>query len=136
MGIKGADRHLRRLKAMQGRAAREASKLVYVLADMHVAEASNLITQGAVSGKNHVPSKPGESPNEDTGALRNSGHVEEVGPLRARSVFDAEHAVPLEFGTIHMEERPFARPAAKKVRKAAAKLAKAAAKRISAGGTL
>jgi HK97 gp10 family phage protein len=136
MGIKGADRHLRRLKAMRGRAIKEASKLVEVLADMHLAEASSLITTGAVSGKNHVPSKPGEPPNEDLGGLRNSGHRERVGPLKVNSVFDAPYAAALEFGTSKMEERPFARPAAKKVRKAAGRLAKAAAKRISAGGTL
>ena len=134
--FRGADKHLRRLKGMGPRAEREASKLAYTLADMHVAEASHLITQGAVSGANHVPSAPGEPPNEDTGDLRRSGHVEKAGPFKAKSVFDAPHAVPLEVGTINMAERPFAGPAANTVRREAEALAKAAAKRITKGGTI
>lgn len=134
--FRGADKHIRRLKAMGPRVEREASKLVYTLADMHVAEASHLITEGAVSGANHVPSAPGQPPNEDTGDLRRSGHVEKLGPFRANSVFDAPHALPLEFGTANMAERPFARPAAKTVRKEGEALAKAATKRISRGGTI
>lgn len=134
--FRGADKHLRRLKGVSPRTRKEATKLVYTLADMHVAEASQLITAGAVSGKNHQPSSPHEPPNEDTGALRNSGHVESAGPLKARSVFDAPHAVPLEFGTSKMIERPFSGPAAKTIRKDAKKLADAAKVRIVQGGTL
>lgn len=134
--FKGADKHLRRLKGMGPAALKEARKLVYTLADMHVDEASLLITAGAVSGANHVPSAPHEPPNEDTGDLRRSGHVESAGPLKALSVFDAPHALPLEFGTSKMVERPFARPAAKTVRKKAEPLKAAARKRIAAGGAL
>jgi hypothetical protein len=134
--FKGADKHLKRLKAMGPRVEREASKLIYALADMHVAEASHLITQGAVSGKNHQPSAPGEAPNEDTGALRASGHVERTGTLTANSVFDAPHAVPLELGTSDMAERPYARPAARTVRRKAEPLVEKAVKRIVGGGTL
>lgn len=129
----GAQAHLKRLKAMDGRAQAEARKLVYALADMHATEAALSITAGAVSGKNHVPSLPGEPPNADTHVLDRSIHVEEVGPLRANSVADADYAIPLEFGP---NERPFMRPAADKVRKEADKLAKAAVKRINRGGTL
>lgn len=137
MKIKGADIHLKRLKGMSGpRVEREVSKLVYTLADMHVTEAALSITAGAVSGKNHIPSLPGEPPNADTGKLDRSGHVEQTGPLRASSVFDAPYAVALEFGTSRMAERPFARPAAKKVRKQAGALAEAAVQRIIKGGTL
>lgn len=121
---------------MPGRVAKEARKLVYALADMHVAEASHLITEGSVSGANHVASAPGEAPNADTQQLNRSGHVENAGPLKALSVFDAPHALPLEFGTSKMAERPFARPAAKTVRKQAEALKDAAKRRIAAGGTL
>lgn len=134
--FRGADKHLRRLKGMGQRVEPEASKLVYTLADMHVAEASLLITAGSVGGAGHVASSPGQPPNEEFGDLRRSGHVEKLGPLKANSVFDAPHAVPLELGTSNMAERPFARPAAKTVRKQASALAKAAVKRINAGGTL
>jgi hypothetical protein len=134
--FRGRDKHLKRLKAMGPRVEREASKLTYTLADMHVKEAQNLITTGSVSGKNHVPSRPGEPPNNEWGDLANSGHVEKLGPFKANSVFDAPHAVPLEWGTSNMAERPFARPAARTIRREAETLAKAAAKRISKGGTL
>ena len=134
--FKGADAHLKRLKNMNARVEREAGKLVYALADMHATEAALSITAGAVSGKNHVPSAPGEAPNADTHVLDRSIHVEPVGPLRANSVADASYAAGLEFGTAKVSERPFMRPAASKVRKDADKLAKAAVKRINKGGTL
>lgn len=134
--FKGADGHLRRLKGMGQRVEKEASKLIYTLADMHASEASHLITAGAVSGKNHIASLPGESPNADTGHLHTSIHVEKIGPLRANSVADAEYAAALEFGSSRVSERPFMRPAAKTIRKEADALAKAAVKRITQGGTL
>ncbi|MEC9067814.1 MAG: HK97-gp10 family putative phage morphogenesis protein [Pseudomonadota bacterium] len=134
--FRGADKHLRRLKAMGPRAEREASKLVLTLADMHAKEASYLITQGSVGGANHVPSLPGEPPNADTGHLHTSIHAESAGPLKAVSVADADYSAALEFGTSKMAERPFMRPAAKTVRREAEVLAKAAAKRITKGGTI
>ncbi len=128
MAMKGHGRHLKRLQGMSGRVAAEVRKLVYTLADMHVTEAAHSITAGAVSGKNHVPSSPGQAPNADTHKLDRSGHVRERGPLKADSVFDAPYAAALEFGSEQAAERPFMRPAAKKVRKASEVLAKAAVK--------
>jgi len=136
MAITGVAQHLKRLQRMQGRARAEGRKLVHVLADMHVDEASHLITEGSVSGKGHTPSLPGQAPNNDTGHLKGTGHVRETGELTAESVFDARYAAALEFGTVHAAERPFARPAAKKVRKSVDALAKAAVKRIVQGGAL
>lgn len=136
MKFKGADKHLKRLKAMGPRVEREARKLVYTLADLHVAEASHLITQGSVSGANHVPSLPGEPPNADTGHLHTSIHVEPAGPFKALSVADASYSAALEFGTSRMAERPFMRPAARTVRREAESLVKVAVRRITAGGTL
>jgi hypothetical protein len=136
MAMKGTGRHLKRLQGMQGRMAAEARKLVYVLADMHVTEAAHSITEGAVSGKGHVPSRPGEPPNADTHVLDRSGHVREAGPLRADSVFDAPYAAGLEFGTEKVAERPFMRPAAKKIRKSVDALATAAVTRVVEGGSL
>lgn len=134
--FRGADAHLKRLQGMGPQVRKEAKKLVYRLADMHVEEGSFLITQGAVSGANHVPSAPYEPPNEDTGDLRRSGHVEGAGQLKALSVFDADYALDLEFGTSKMAERPFARPAAKTIRRKAEALKEAAVKRIVSGGKL
>ena len=134
--FRGADKHMRRLKAMGPRAEREASKLVYTLADMHATEAAILITTGSVSGANHVPSKPGEPPMNDTGTLANQTFAERTGAFTAQSVSFAEYSAALEFGTSKMAERPFMRPAAKTVRREAEALAKAAAKRITKGGTI
>lgn len=81
------------------------------------AHASHLITEGAVSGKNHVPSKPGEPPNEDTGDLRRGIRVTQPAPLRVRVEATAKHSVPLEYGTSKMAARPFMGPAARDKRK-------------------
>lgn len=100
MGIKGADAHLKRLRAISGPAMqREAGKLVYTLADRHATEAALSITAGAVSGKNHVASLPGEAPNADTHLLDRSIHAEKTGPLTAQSVADAPYAAALEGGS-------------------------------------
>lgn len=136
MTIKFADQHLKRLRKMTTGMRKEAQKLVYTLADMHATEAALSITAGAVSGKNHKPSSPGQPPNADTHGLDRSVHVEQTGPLTAQSVADAPYAAAQEFGTQDMAERPFMRPAAKKVRKQADRLAKAAVDRIVKGGKL
>lgn len=115
---------------------KEAQKLIYTLADMHATEAAISITTGAVSGKNHVASKPGEPPNADTHFLDRSIHVEKTGPLTANSVADAPYAARLEFGDDEIAERPFMRPAATKIKKAVDKLAKEGIRRVNRGGKL
>jgi HK97 gp10 family phage protein len=112
--MKGAARHAARLKRLEG-ISRKLRPVVYDAADVVAAEAALLITTGSVGFANHVPSLPGEPPNADTGQLDRSIHVEQVDDLTARVVANAPHAVPLEFGTSKMAERPFMRPAAKKV---------------------
>lgn len=136
MTIRGADEHLRRLKKMTKGMRREAGKLVYTLADMHATEAAISITTGAVSGKSHVASAPGEAPNADTHKLDRSVHAERTGPLKAQSVADAPYAADLELGNEKVGARPFMRPAAKEVRKDVDRLAKAAVDRIVRGGRL
>lgn len=115
---------------------KEAQKLIYTLADMHATEAAISITTGAVSGKNHVASKPGEPPNADTHFLDRSIHVEKTGPLTANSVADAPYAARLEFDDDEIAERPFMRPAATKIKKAVDKLAKEGIRRVNRGGKL
>jgi len=134
--FKGADAHLKRMRKMTLGMRKEAQKLVYVLADLHATEAAISITTGAVSGKNHVASKPGEAPNSDTHVLDRSVHVEKTGELTAQSIADAPYAAKLEFGDSKVAERPFMRPAATKVKKAVDKLAKAGVRRINQGGKL
>lgn len=81
------------------------------------AEASKLITQGAVSGRNHVPSAPGEPPNEDTGFLRSNIEVTQTAPLRVEVSSNAPYSAALEYGTSKMAARPFMGPAARNKRK-------------------
>jgi hypothetical protein len=115
---------------------REAGKLVVTLADMHATDAAISITTGAVSGANHVPSKPGQPPNADTHVLDRSIHVERIAPLVAQSVADAPYAVALEGGTSRVAARPYMAPAAKRIRKQAGKLAAKAVKVLLSGGKL
>lgn len=109
--VKGKDRHIGRLKRLADGAAKMANGVVYVGADMIRAEAHQLISRGSVSGKNHVPSAPGEPPNRDTGNLQ--AHLETTNPrqLVAEVRSNAPYAAALEFGTSRMAERPYMRPA-------------------------
>lgn len=115
---------------------REMGKAVYAAADYLSTEAAISITTGAVSGKGHVVSAPGQPPNADTHKLDRSVHTERTGPLSVQSVADAPYAVELEFGTSKMAERPYMRPAAQKTRKQAQGLMVEAAKRVVKGETL
>lgn len=103
------------------------SEALYESADAVRAEADNSIVRGSASGHSggkhqHVPSKPGQPPNNDTGGLRNSISVAQLSPLTARVKADAPHAAALEFGTSKMAERPYMRPARDKVRPKAQRL--------------
>lgn len=135
--ITGADKHRRTLRRIRGPAAkREFGKAIHAAANMLAVEAAISITTGAVGGKNHTPSAPGEAPNADTGFLDRSIAAEKTGELTAIAVANASYAAALEFGTSKMEPRPFMAPAANKVRPKAKKLVEAARKRVLSGGTL
>ena len=114
----------------------EVGKAVYAAADYLSTEAALSITNGAVSGKNHVASAPGEPPNADTHDLDSSIHTERESQLKALSVADSDHAAPLELGTSKMAARPFMQPAAEKTRKQAQRLVQAAVKIVANGGSL
>ena len=81
------------------------------------AHAARLITEGAVSGANHVASLPGHPPNEDTGHLRTGIIVEQPGPLRVLVASNARYSAALEYGTSKMAARPFMGPSARSKRK-------------------
>jgi len=115
MAMKGKDRHMRRLKTLSADAAKVANKVVYVGADMIRAEAFQSISRGAVSGKNHVPSAPGEPPNRDTGHLQSQIETSQPEFLVAQVTSSAEYAKDLEFGTSKMAARPYMRPARDKM---------------------
>ena len=135
--IIGSKGHKARLKKIRGAAmTREVGKAIYAASDMLKAEAKISITTGAVSGKGHVPSAPGQPPNNDTGHL--AGNIENrmTGPLTAEVSSNAEYSAALEFGTSRMAARPFMTPAAAKTRKQAGALVKAAVKKVTSGGAL
>lgn len=122
----------RRLSALSGeQMVTEVGKALYAGGELIDAEASQLITEGAVSGKNHVPSLAGEPPNEDTGHLRTNIIVTQTAPLRAEVSSNAEYAVALEFGTSKMAERPYMRPASQRVKKDVIALVQGAVRRVT-----
>lgn len=79
-------------------------------------EAQVSLTTGAVSGKAHVPSRPGEPPNQNTGVLGNNIEAVNVAPLRVEVRSTAPYARHLEYGTSKMAERPYMRPATARTR--------------------
>lgn len=123
MSVKGKERVDRILRAMSSPESRAlVEQALFVGASEIVTEAQISITTGAVSGKNHVPSRPGEPPNQDTGVLANNIEAVMLGPLRAAATSNASYSKPLEFGTSKMAARPFMRPAAAKVKPRVQKL--------------
>lgn len=117
--ISGVKQHLARLERLRGpQMIRAITAAIYGGAQDVTVEAQLSITAGAVSGKGHVPSKPGEPPNADTHVLSNSGESTVTGPLKAESSFNAPYAAAQEKGSekLGLPERPYHAPAAKKVR--------------------
>lgn len=94
----------------------EVGRVLYWGAQQIQAEAQHLITEGSVSGKNHVPSLPGEPPNNDTGILKSNIEAVQTAPLRSEVSSNAPYAAELEFGTSKMAERPYMGPATRNKR--------------------
>lgn len=113
-----AKAHSARLKKMAKQTAREVTRALYLVGQQVELEAERSITAGSVSGKGHVPSLPGEPPNQDTGVL--SGNIETAivaqNPPTVHVVSRAPYAAFLEWGTSRMHERPYMRPAVAKHR--------------------
>ena len=117
MPLKGARAHVKRLRALASPAmASEVEKVLFHAGELIQTEAQISITRGAVSGKNHVPSPPGEPPNQDSGVLAGNIETTRAGKLRVRVTSKAGYSSALEFGTSKMAARPFMRPARDKMR--------------------
>lgn len=106
--------HQNRLRRMAQEAAPTLARALYRAGQVIESEAEFSITEGAVSGANHVPSVPGEPPNEDTGTLRRNIETEIGGPNLVTVTSYAPYSAALEFGTSRMAARPFMRPATEK----------------------
>jgi len=129
-----------KLKRLTSEMERDVGAAVYVVAGLVETAAALSITAGAVSGRGHQPSAPGQPPNADTHGLDRSIHVEKIGPLVARVVADAPYAAIQELGGtaggVTLPERPYMRPAAAKNRESGKKLMTAAVDRVLKGGTI
>lgn len=114
--IRGSKAHLARLRKLEKDTTRFVGKALFAGGESIQIEAQLSITQGAVSGKNHVPSKPGEPPNQNTGRLGDNIETVQKGTLLVEVSSNAPYSIPLEFGTSKMAARPFMRPARDKKR--------------------
>jgi HK97 gp10 family phage protein len=92
-----------------------------------------MITDGAVSGKGHVPSLPGNPPLEDTGVLRTNIETTQPAPLHVEVSSNAPYAAALEFGTSRMQPRPYMQPATDRKRKAVVDLVQGAVSKAIKG---
>lgn len=115
--VSGRDRYTRMIKRIGPEAAGEVGKVMFALGEAVQVDAQISITTGAVSGKGHIPSRPGEPPNNDTGVLASNIETVSKGLLEVEVSSNAPYSAALEYGTSRMEERPFMRPALAKNRK-------------------
>lgn len=130
MAMKGRKAHVARLKRLSGPTMeRPVGRALFAAGEAAQVEAQLSITRGSVSGKNHVPSRPGEPPNQDTGVLGNNIETVQKAPLLVEVSSNAPYSAALEFGTSKMAARPFMQPAADKIRPEATDLVVAAVKR-------
>ena len=96
----GNREHSARLKRMAGpETVRKVGAALFAGGQMIQVEAQRSITEGSVSGKGHVPSLPGEPPNQDTGVLANNIETASVGPLKVEVSSNAPYAAALEKGS-------------------------------------
>lgn len=134
MPLKGARAHTRRLQALASATTeREIGAALFAAGELIQTEAQRSITAGAVSGRGHVPSAPGEPPNNDTGVLANN--IETTQPARTRVLVTskAPYSAAQEFGAdiknafgngtdVTLPARPFMRPARDAKKKEAKRL--------------
>ncbi len=89
---------LEKLARMGPEADRQLGAVLFAIGEMVQAEAQISITNGAVSGKNHRPSRPGTPPNNDTGVLANNIETVQKGPLLVEVSSNAPYSAIHEFG--------------------------------------
>jgi hypothetical protein len=135
MGMIGRKAHVARLKRLSGPAMeREVGKALFAAGERIQVAAQISITAGAVSGRNHIASLPGEAPNQDTGVLGNNIETVQVKPLLVEVSSNAPYSAPLELGTSRMAARPFMAPARDQERAGAQQLIFDAVKRVTRRG--
>lgn len=137
MAVKGAKAHSDRLKKIARNTPRLVLQALYAAGQEIEIYAEKSITTGSVSGKNHVPSAPGEPPNADTRLLDSSIEttIERINPPLVHVTSNAPYSVALEYGTSKMAERPFMRPASAAKRPRARALVAAAVRKAARSRT-
>lgn len=113
---------------------RQIGAALYAGGQILEVDMAHSITAGSVSGKGHVPSKPGEPPNSDTHVLDRSIQTVSMAPLKVAVIVDAPYAVAVNYGTSKMAARPFAEPAVARTKKEITALVRGAVKKVAAGG--
>lgn len=110
---------------MAQKTPKEIARALYAGGQLIELDAERSITAGSISGKGHIPSRPGEPPNADTRALDLSIETKVGGPALVTVEAggpSAPYAAYLEYGTSRMAARPFMRPATEKNRAKVVKL--------------
>ncbi len=135
--ITGGKANAARLKRMGSpEAAASIGRALYAAGERIQVAAQISITEGAVSGKAHVPSAPGSPPNNDTGVLANNIETLQVEPLKVIVSSNAPYAAAQEFGNSKLPERPYMRPAVAQERKAVIEIIRRAVDTVAKGGTV
>lgn len=130
MPLKGARAHIRRLNALASATTeREVGAALFAAGELIQTEAQRSITAGAVSGRGHVASAPGEPPNNDTGTLANNIETTQPAQTRVLVTSNTAYSAALEFGTGKVAARPFMRPARDKNRDEAKRMVERALNR-------
>lgn len=112
----GANNHIARLRAIRDIEGPTIQALLDT-GEVIRTEAVNSIREGAIRGIGHVPSKPGDPPNADTGRLEMGIEVQLRASEKTVNVIStAPYSAELEFGSANVLERPFMRPALQKHR--------------------
>jgi HK97 gp10 family phage protein len=133
--ISGDRQHKARLALLRSpEMTREVGKAIYAAGQVIEIEAEIMITKGSISGKGHIPSKPGEPPNADTRLLDTSIETVKTGPLKAEVQSNAPYAVALEKGTSKMAARPVMGPATRKKRSEAVDIVLRTVSRVASKG--
>lgn len=136
--ITGGGRHNSRLKGLTSPASVERIGRALFAAGERIQVAAQIsITEGAVSGKAHVPSALGTPPNNDSGVLANNIETtrDPNNPLRVTVSSNAPYAAAQEFGNSKLPERPYMRPAVAQERKAVTETIRRAVSETIKGGS-
>lgn len=128
--VHGRDRAKGKISQLQGaEMVAEVDKALFKGGNLIQTTAQKSITDGSISGKGHIPSKPGEPPNADTHTLDRQIETAATGPLQVEVSSNAPYSAHLEYGTSRMAARPYMGPAARKERANVVRLVTEAAKR-------